>query len=116
MLLIKHDECINERLEKNVYLREPPATATIWPTGKIICTGPQSENDARIACRRIARKLQNLGYPCRFTSFKIHNCHATVKLPFPIKTIDFSKAHPEASYEPELHVGVIYKVESFKVL
>ena len=108
----------NERFEKNVYvyLREPPAMATIWPTGKITCTGPQSENDARIACRRIARKLQNLGYPCRFTSFKIHNCHATVKLPFPIKTIDFSKAHPEASYEPELHVGVIYKVESFKVL
>ena len=95
--------------------REPPAMATIWPTGKITCTGPQSEIDARIACRRIARKLQNLGYPCRFTSFKIHNCHATVKLPFPIKTIDFSKAHPEASYEPELHVGVIYKVESFKV-
>ena len=95
--------------------RQPPATATIWPTGKIICTGPQSEIDARIACRRIARKLQNLGYPVRFTSFKIHNCHATVKLPFPIKTIDFSKAHPEASYEPELHVGVIYKVESFKV-
>lgn len=95
-------------------LREPPAMATIWPTGKILCVGPKSENDARIACRRIARKLQNLGYPVRFTSFKIHNCHATVELPFPIKTIDFSKAHPEASYEPELHTGVIYKVESFK--
>jgi len=110
---------VNVELRKNrdgikMQLREPPAMATIWPTGKITCTGPQSENDARIACRRIARKLQNLGYPVRFTSFKIHNCHATVKLPFPIKTIEFSKAHPEASYEPELHVGVIYKVESFK--
>ena len=111
---------VNVELRKNrdhvtMQLREPPATATIWSNGKITCTGPRSEIDARIACRRIARILQNLGYPVRFRSFKIHNCHATVKLPFPIKTIDFSKAHPEASYEPELHTGVIYKVESFKV-
>ena len=110
---------VNVELRKSrdrvtMQLREPPATATIWSNGKITCTGPRSEMDARIACRRIARILQNLGYPVRFRSFKIHNCYATVKLPFPIKTIDFSKAHPEASYEPELHIGVIYKVESFK--
>merc|ERR1711862_599256 len=110
---------VNVELKKNrtyvnMQLREPPAIAKIWPTGKIICMGPKSESDARIACRRIARKLQNLGYPVRFTSFKISNCHASVKLPFPIKIVDFSKAHPEASYEPELHSGVIYKLESLK--
>lgn len=110
---------INVEMKKNrnyinMQLREPQSTAKIWPSGKIVCMGTKSEADAKIASRRFARILQKLGYPCRFTNFKVSNCHATILLPFTIKIVDFSKAHPEASYEPELHAGVIYKVEELK--
>ena len=93
-------------------LKQPiMATAKIWPSGKILCMGAKSEKDSKIAARRIARLLQNLGYNVVFSNFTIHNCHGSVLLPFHIKIVDFCKAHQEASYEPELHAGVIYKVE-----
>ena len=63
--------------------------------------------------RRFARQSQRLGYNVRFANFKIHNCHGSVLLPFQIKIKEFSQAHQEASYEPELHTGIIYKVEAF---
>jgi len=95
-----------------IKLKQPlPATAKIWPSGKILCMGTKSEEDSKIAARRIARLLQNLGYKVIFSNFTIHNCHGSVLLPFHIKIVDFCKAHQEASYEPELHSGVIYKVE-----
>lgn len=75
--------------------------------------GLESEEEAKIVSRRFARQLQRLGYNVRFTNFKIHNCHGSVLLPFQIKIIEFSQAHQEASYEPELHAGIIYKVEAF---
>lgn len=83
-------------------------TAKIWSTGKVVCTGSKSEEEAKIVSRRFARQLQRLGY-----NFKIHNCHGSVLLPFQIKIKEFSQAHQEASYEPELHTGIIYKVEAF---
>ena len=88
-------------------------TAKIWSTGKVVCTGSKSEEEAKIVSRRFARQLQRLGYNVRFANFKIHNCHGSVLLPFQIKIKEFSQAHQEASYEPELHTGIIYKVEAF---
>ena len=110
---------INVEMKKNrnyvnMQIREPSAMAKIWPGGKIVCMGTKSEEDAKIASRRIARILQKLGYPCRFTNFKVSNVHGSTLLPFTIKIVDFSTAHPEASYEPELHAGVIYKIEELK--
>ena len=92
-------------------LKQPATTAKIWPSGKILCMGAKSEKDSKITARRIARLLQNLGYNVVFSNFTIHNCHGSVLLPFHIKIVDFCKAHQEASYEPELHAGVVYKVE-----
>ena len=93
-------------------LKQPATTAKIWPSGKILCMGAKSEKDSKITARKIARLLQNLGYNVVFSNFTIHNCHGSVLLPFHIKIVDFCKAHQEASYEPELHAGVVYKVEN----
>ena len=106
----------NVELKKNrkyiiMKLKQPKFTAKIWPSGKILCMGAKSEKDSKINARRIARLLQKLGYNVVFSNFTIHNCHGSVLLPFHIKIVDFCKAHQEASYEPELHAGVIYKVE-----
>ena len=92
-------------------LKQHSATAKIWPSGKILCMGSKSEEDAKVACRKIARLLQKLNYNVRFANFTIHNCQGSVLLPFHIRIVNFSQAHQEASYEPELHSGVIYKVE-----
>ncbi|KAL5017403.1 hypothetical protein ScPMuIL_006992 [Solemya velum] len=99
----------------NMKLRKPSATASIWSSGKITCTGATSEEHSRIAGRRIARILQRMGFKVRFSNFRVVNVLGTCTLPFTIKIIDFSREHRQAaSYEPELHPGVTYRIKNPK--
>lgn len=51
-------------------LRHPYTTASIWSSGKITCTGATSEDQAKVAARRFARCLQNLGF--KVTKFYLY--------------------------------------------
>ncbi|XP_061425440.1 TATA box-binding protein-like 1 [Lethenteron reissneri] len=94
-------------------LRRPRITSTIWSSGKVICTGATSEEDAKIGARRCARCLQKLGFKVRFCAFKVVNVLAVCSMPFEIRLVDFTKTHrPIASYEPELHPAATYKIKS----
>lgn len=96
-------------------LRHPYTTASIWSSGKITCTGANSEDQAKVAARRFARQLQKLGFNTRFKNYRVVNVLGTVTLPFAINIINFSQAHAgRASYEPELHPGVTYKIRDPK--
>merc|ERR1712223_439739 len=81
----------------------------MWSSGKITCTGANSEDQAKTAARKYARFLQKLGFNTRFTNYRVVNVLGTVTMPFAIRITQFSQAHHEASYEPELHPGVTYK-------
>ena len=74
-------------------LRHPYTTASIWSSGKITCTGANSEDQARVAARRFARQLQKLGFNTRFKNYRVVNVLGTVTLPFAINIINFSQAH-----------------------
>lgn len=99
----------------NMKIRRPYTTATIWSSGKIVCTGATSEEESKIAARKFARKLQRLGYKVTFTNFRVVNVLGTCGMPFRIKIAGFSQKYPkDASYEPELHPGVTYKIKDPK--
>ncbi|XP_041357932.1 TATA box-binding protein-like 1 isoform X1 [Gigantopelta aegis] len=99
----------------NMKIRRPQATASIWSSGKITCTGSTSEDDAHRAARRFARRLQRMGYNVRFSNFRVVNVLGTCSMPFGIKITLFSKEHKNsASYEPELHPGVTYRIKEPK--
>ncbi|XP_062142240.1 putative uncharacterized protein DDB_G0291812 [Drosophila sulfurigaster albostrigata] len=92
-------------------LRRPYTTASIWSSGRITCTGATSEEDARTAARRYARCLQKLGFPVGFHNFRIYNVLGTCTMPWAIRIVQFSEHHRnQASYEPELHPGVTYRM------
>ena len=74
-------------------LRQPYTTASIWSSGKITCTGANSEDQAKTAARRYARLLQKLGFSARFTNYRVVNVLGTCNLPFGIKITQFSQAH-----------------------
>lgn len=98
-------------------LRHPYTTASIWSSGKITCTGANTEGDAKIAARKFSRILQRLDpkyTKIRVKNWRIVNVLGTCNLPFGIKIVPFSQAFKEASYEPELHPGVTYKLKSPK--
>ncbi|KAH8261723.1 hypothetical protein KR044_009716 [Drosophila immigrans] len=96
-------------------LRRPYTTASIWSSGRITCTGATSEAQAKIAARRYARCLGKLGFPTHFQNFRIVNVLGTCSMPWAIKIVNFSERHRDnASYEPELHPGVTYKMREPK--
>jgi transcription initiation factor TFIID TATA-box-binding protein len=110
-----HVEYRRENGMLNMKLRRPNSTATIWSSGKITCTGSTSEDDAKLSARRIARKLQRLGFNIRFSSYRVVNVLGTCSLPFGIKLAPFSEGYRDsASYEPELHPGVTYRMKEPK--
>jgi len=94
-------------------LRKPYTTASIWSSGKVTCTGATSEEAARIAARRITRAISKLGYPrLRLVNYRVVNVLGTCTMPFAIKITPFSAKHRNiASYEPELHPGVTYRLK-----
>jgi len=107
-----HVEFKRENGMLNMKLRRPNATATIWSSGKITCTGSTSEEEAKVAARRIARRLQKLGYSIRFSSYRVVNVLGTTAFPFGIKLNQFSNEFKSQScYEPELHPGVTYRIK-----
>jgi len=91
-------------------LRRPYTTASMWSSGKITCTGANSEPQAKVAARRYSRVLQKLGFNVNFRNFRVVNVLGTCTMPFAIKITQFSQKYKEASYEPELHPGVTYKI------
>lgn len=96
-------------------IRNPHVTASIWSSGKVTCTGATSNEAAKTAARRVARCLHRIGFRVRFTHFRVVNVLGTCSLPFGIRINHFSREHPGvASYEPELHPGVTYRLKSPK--
>ena len=100
-----------------VHFRHPYTTASIWSSGKITCTGANSEDQAKVSARKFSRILQKLDdkyKDIRIKNWRIVNVLGTCTLPFAIKIVPFSQAFKEASYEPELHPGVTYKIKNPK--
>lgn len=96
-------------------LRNPYTTASMWSSGKITCTGATSEDFAKVAARKFSRTLQKLGFRVRLSNYRVVNVLGTCTMPFAIRLIPFSKENREdASYEPELHPGVTYRIKNPK--
>ncbi|XP_063079546.1 TATA box-binding protein-like 1 [Engraulis encrasicolus] len=98
-----------------IKLRKPKITASIWSSGKIICTGATSEEDAKLGARRLARILQKMGFKVRFSAFKVVNVLAVCSMPFQVHLVQFTKNNrPIASYEPEIHPAASYRIKHLK--
>jgi transcription initiation factor TFIID TATA-box-binding protein len=96
-------------------LRKPQATANIWSSGKITCTGSKSESEAYQAARKFSRMLQKLGFRVKLCNYRVVNVLATCSMPFEIDVVKLTRNQPrECSYEPELHPGATYKLKEFK--
>ncbi|XP_066145514.1 uncharacterized protein [Euwallacea fornicatus] len=98
-------------------IREPRATALIFGSGKIVCTGARNEHDALLATKKFARIIEKLGFNIKFEEFMIQNLVATCDLRFPIKLESLNHMHGQFSrYEPELFAGLIYRMLKPKIV
>ncbi|XP_072018034.1 LOW QUALITY PROTEIN: TATA box-binding protein-like 1 [Amphiura filiformis] len=95
--------------------RKPSSTATMWSSGKVTMTGNDSAAHAKVNARRCARALQKLGFRVAFSNYKVVNVLGTSAMPWGIRLPNFSREHRrDASYEPELHPAVTYRIKSPK--
>lgn len=55
-------------------IRNPRATALIFRSGKLVCTGARCEEDSFLASKKFARIIQKIGFPVSCLPFDIHLC------------------------------------------
>ena len=89
----------------------PKATAMIFSTGKMTCVGTKSEDDAKAACKKFAKTIKNLGFPVKFSEFKIWNILSTCSVPFKISLTKLNAEHPKfCTFDPEFFPGLYYSI------
>ncbi len=101
-----------------VFRLDRPRTATlIFSSGKMVCTGAKSEEEARRAVMKVARLLKERGFLIREEPIiEIQNIVASIDL---FGRIDLERAAntlENVMYEPEQFPGLIYRMSSPKVV
>jgi transcription initiation factor TFIID TATA-box-binding protein len=94
-------------------LREPRATGLLFRSGKVVVTGARSEDDAKLAARKLARIAQRLGHPgVAFADFRVQNIVASTDVGFPVRLegLVAEDSGRSQSYEPELFPALIYRM------
>ena len=98
-------------------IKEPKTTALIFASGKMVCTGARSEEDSKKAARQYAKIIQKLGYPVKFSEFKIQNIVASCDVKFPIRLEGLASKYIKfSSYEPEMFPGLIFHMVEPKIV
>ncbi len=96
-------------------LKKPKAAFLIFGTGKLVCTGTQSEKEAYKALERIISKLEKIGIKVsKEPKLKVENIVASVDIK---RQINLEKAIIElegSNYEPEQFPGLIYRQKNPK--
>ena len=98
-------------------IREPKSTCLVFNNGKLVLTGCKSVMQCNKAIRIIARKIQKLGFKVKLSNQCIENLVGSVNYG---SNIDLSKLSEligfQASFEPELFPGLIFRTNKCKVL
>jgi transcription initiation factor TFIID TATA-box-binding protein len=98
-------------------LRDPRSTALVYAGGKIRLTGSKNEVDAKLACKKICRLMQRIGFPdAKFSQYKIESLVGSADCRFPIRLESMALEYPNiSSYEPELFPGLVFRMQQPKV-
>jgi len=98
-------------------LRKPEAATLIFSTGKMVCTGANSEARAKRAIRRVVGKLREEGLvSCKNPNIGIKNIVASVNLSGWIDLERATFALGRVMYEPEQFPALIYRMEAPRVV
>jgi len=98
-------------------IKQPKTTSLIFASGKMVCTGARSEEDSRIASRQYAKIIMKLGFPVKFSKFKIQNIVASCDVKFPIRLEGLASKYLKfCSYEPEMFPGLIFHMVNPKIV
>ena len=101
-----------------VFRLSSPRTATlIFRTGKMVCTGPKSEEMAVQAVRTVVKKLRAAGIRIESDAIvDVQNIVAAIDLRRKIHLERAARVLPRSMYEPEQFPGLIHRVPEPKTV
>jgi transcription initiation factor TFIID TATA-box-binding protein len=98
-------------------LKRPKTAILIFSTGKMVCTGAKSEKESKRAVMKVVKELKKsgiiiIGKP----EIKVVNIVASANLLGRIELEDCAYSLGRTMYEPEQFPGLIYRMDSPKVV
>jgi transcription initiation factor TFIID TATA-box-binding protein len=98
-------------------IKRPKSAILIFSTGKMVCTGAKSEKEAKRAIKKVVKELRKSGIiiPGK-AEIKIVNMVASGNLSGLIDLERSAYSLGRTMYEPEQFPGLIYRVDSPKVV
>ncbi len=97
-------------------LQNPKTAALVFSSGKIVCTGAKSIDEAKIATRKVVEKIKELGIdvPDDY-SIEIENIVASSKIEARLNLEEIAFNLENAEYEPEQFPGLVYRISEPRV-
>ncbi len=99
--------------------KEPKAAALIFRSGKVVCTGSKSVEDARRAVKQIVKIVGSLGIPViDEPEVKVQNIVASADLgtDLNLNAIAIGLGLENVEYEPEQFPGLVYRLRDPRVV
>ena len=83
-------------------MTDPKAAAIIFSSGKIVCTGTKSIEDARVAVAKVVKKISSVGIPVPGNfDVKIENIVAATRTDSKLNLKEISFSLESAEYDPD---------------
>ncbi len=99
------------------HLDDPKAAALIFGSGKIVCTGAKSIEQAKTAIRRTIEKIKSAGVEIDGEpEIVVQNVVATANLNSELNLDAIAIALDNTEYEPEQFPGLVYRMDDPKVV
>ncbi|OQR95397.1 TATA-box-binding protein [Thraustotheca clavata] len=97
-------------------LAQPRASAMLFPSGKLVVTGSNTEEGLKAAAQKCTQILKSLKFHVGLMHFRLENVIGRADAGFRILLEELALAYPDiTTYEPELYPGLIYRMPRPKV-
>ncbi|MBO8178983.1 MAG: TATA-box-binding protein [Archaeoglobus sp.] len=99
--------------------KEPKAAALVFRSGKVVCTGSKSVEDARRAVKQIVKMLKKIGISViDEPEVKVQNIVASADLgvDLNLNAIAIGLGLENIEYEPEQFPGLVYRLDNPRVV
>ncbi len=114
---VENTEYEPEQFPGLVYRQQDPrAAALIFSSGKIVCTGAKSIENAKIAMNKVADRIRLLGIKApKVFPIEIENIVASSKIDAKLNLEEIAFMLENAEYEPEQFPGLVFRITEPRV-
>jgi len=96
---------------------DPPASFLIFASGKMNCVGARSMNDAKLAIKKLTRKIREAHLKVKTEpKVKVQNIVASVNFGRKFDLEHIASRFENTEYEPEVFPGLVFRLDDPKAV